>query len=219
MRKREFQIPLVVAITGGIGSGQSTVARFFQKWGAKVINADQKAKEVIHRDRDVRKALRRTFGRDIFFRNGRLNAKRLAELAFKDELNTQKLNQIVHPRMVAYLVEEMEEARFSRKYPVVAIDAALIYEINIEQMFDAVIVVYAPVEERFKRVQKRDGMHRQEFFARVGRQIPLEEKRKWADFVIDNSGSLEDLEKQSYAIFEKLLNMQREKERHGTLVS
>ncbi len=217
--KKEYRFPLVVAITGGIGSGQSTVANFFRKWGAWVINADQKAKEVIQRDRSVKKALKQTFGNDVFDRRGNLNTNKLAALAFKDEISTQKLNQIVHPRMVAYLVEELEQARFSRKYPIVAIDAALIYEISIEQMFDAVIVVYAPVELRYKRVRQRDGMTRQEFFARVNKQIPLEEKRQWADFVIDNSGSLQDLEKQSWAVFEKLLNMQHEKERQLTHIS
>ncbi|MCD6376465.1 MAG: dephospho-CoA kinase [Caldisericaceae bacterium] len=217
--KREYKFPLVVAITGGIGSGQSTVANFFRKWGAWVINADQKAKEVIQRDRSVKNALRQTFGKDIFDRRGKLITSRLAKLAFKDELNTQKLNQIVHPRMVAYLLEELEQARFSHKYPVVAVDAALIYEISIEQMFDAIIVVYTPLDKRFKRVKQRDGMTHAEFLARVDKQIPLEEKRQWADFVIDNSGSLEELEKQSWTVFEKLLNMQRKKEQQLLKVS
>ncbi len=211
--KKEYNFPLVVAVTGGIGSGQTTVSNFFQKWGCKVINADQKAKVVIHSDREVRKALKWAFGKSIFFGNGKLNTKKLAELAFKDELHTQKLNQIVHPRMVAYLIEEMEEARFSRRYPIVIIDAALVYEISIEQMFDVIIVVYAPLEERLQRIQRRDGMSKKEFYARVDRQIPLEEKRKWADFVIDNSGDLEDLEKQTHAVYKRLLNMQKEKER------
>ena len=217
--RKEYKFPLVVAITGGIGSGQTSVAGLFRKWGAWVINADQKAKEVIQRDRSVKNALRQTFGHQIFDRRGKLLTSKLAALAFKDELSTQKLNQIVHPRMVAYLVEELEQARFSHRYPVVAVDAALIYEISIEQMFDAVIVVYAPLELRFKRVKQRDGMTRAEFLARVDKQIPLEEKRQWADFVIDNSGSLQDLEKQSWAIYEKLLNMQREKERRLAKVS
>ncbi|APF19039.1 dephospho-CoA kinase [Caldithrix abyssi] len=211
--KKEYRFPLLVAITGGIGSGQTTVANFFKKWGAWVINADEKAKEIIQKDRSVKRILAQTFGKEIFNRQGKLNTQKLAALAFKDEISTQKLNQIVHPRMVAYLIEELERARFSRKYPIVAIDAALIYEISIEQMFDAVVTVYAPIELRYKRVKQRDGMTRSDFFARVNKQIPLEEKRQWADFVIDNSGSLDELEKQSWAVYEKLLNMQEKKER------
>ncbi len=211
--KKKYNNPLVVAITGGIGSGQTTAAKLFEKWGAKVINADQKAKQIMQKDREIRRALQRTFGNDVFSRNGRLNTKRLAELAFKDELHTQKLNQIVHPRMVSYIVDEMEEARFSRKYPMVVIDAALVYEINIEQLFDAIVVVYAPLNERYQRVRQRDGMSKQEFFSRVDRQIPLEEKRKWADFVIDNSGTPEDLEREARQVFDRLLKLQLKKEK------
>ncbi len=211
--KKKYNNPLVVAITGGIGSGQTTAAKLFEKWGAKVINADQKAKQIMQKDREIRRALQRTFGNDVFSRNGRLNTKRLAELAFKDELHTQKLNQIVHPRMVSYIVDEMEEARFSRKYPMVVIDAALVYEINIEQLFDAIVVVYAPLNERYQRVRQRDGMSKQEFFSRVDRQIPLEEKRKWADFVIDNSGTPEDLEREARQVFDRLLKLQMKKEK------
>ncbi len=211
--KKKYNNPLVVAITGGIGSGQTTAAKLFEKWGAKVINADLKAKQIMQKDREIRRALQRTFGNDVFFRNGRLNTKRLAELAFKDELHTQKLNQIVHPRMVSYIVDEMEEARFSRKYPMVVIDAALVYEINIEQLFDAIVVVYAPLNERYQRVRQRDGMSKQEFFSRVDRQIPLEEKRKWADFVIDNSGTPEDLEREARQVFDRLLKLQLKKEK------
>ena len=214
MRKK-YNNPLLVAITGGIGSGQTTVAKLFEKWGAKVINADLKAKEIMQKDREIRRALQRTFGNGVFYRNGRLNTRRLAELAFKDELHTQKLNQIVHPRMVSYIVDEMEEARFSKRYPMVVIDAALVYEINIEQLFDAIVVVYAPLDERYRRVRQRDGMSKQEFFSRVDRQIPLEEKRKWADFVIDNSKSPEETEKEARQVFDKLLRLQAQKEKKG----
>lgn len=217
--KKEYNTPLVIAITGGIGSGQTTVAKLFEQWGCKVINADLKAKEVIQSDREVRKALMRVFGNQIFFRNGHLNTKKLAELAFKDELHTQKLNQIVHPRMVGYIVEEMEKARFSKKYPMVVIDAALVYEINIEQLFDAIIVVYAPLDLRYQRVRQRDGMSKREFFVRVDRQIPLEEKRKWADFVIDNSKDYETLEKNAKSVFDKLMRLQRKKESQNMSVN
>ena len=217
--KKKYNNPLVVAVTGGIGSGQTTVSKLFGKWGAKVINADLKAKEIMQKDREIRKALKQTFGNNVFFRNGKLNTRLLAELAFKDELHTQKLNQIVHPRMVSYIVEEMEEARFSKRYPMVVIDAALVYEINIEQLFDAIVVVYAPIDERYRRVRQRDGMSKQEFFSRVDRQIPLEEKRKWADFVIDNSGSFEELEREARQVFEKLLRLQQKKEKQGVAVS
>lgn len=208
MRKK-YNNPLIVAVTGGIGSGQSTVCSYFQEWGCKIINADVKAKEVITRNRGLQRDLRKTFGNDIFDKNKRLNTKLLAERAFKDELNTQRLNQLVHPRMVESLIEEMEQARFSRKFPIVVIDAALIYEISIERMFDAVVVVDAPLAERQKRVRERDGMTRRKFNERMDKQIPLEEKVSWADFVIKNDGSLEDLKRVTRSVFDKLMALKK----------
>ena len=128
----------------------------------------------------------------------------LASIAFQDEEKTQKLNRLVHPRMVSEVIEEMENARFSQKYPLVVIDAALVYEISIEQMFDSIIVVYTSLNNRVDRVMKRDGLTKDEILARVRRQIPLEEKKKWAEYVVDNDGSLEDLEKQTRNVFEKI---------------
>ena len=208
MRKK-YQNPLIVAVTGGIGSGQTTVCSFLKKAGCKIINADMKAKEVIKRNRLLQRQLKETFGKEIFDASGRLNTARLAELAFKDELQTQKLNQLVHPMMVESLVEEMEQARFSGRYPIVVIDAALVYEISIEHMFDAVVVVNAPLTQRMARVREREGMSEKQFRARLDKQIPLQEKVQWADFVINNDSTPEVLEKRTQEVFKELMKLQR----------
>lgn len=200
-----YRNPLIIGITGGMGSGQSSACKFFEEFGCKVINADIEAKNVIQYNKILQSDLKNAFGMDIFFRNGKLNTKRLAELAFHDEISTRKLNQLVHPRMVESLIEKMEKARFSGKYPMIVIDAALIFEISIERNFDFVIVVSAPINIRQKRVFERDKISRNEFNDRVSKQIPLEDKVKWADFVIDNNGSLEDMAKSTRVIFEKLM--------------
>jgi len=197
--------PLILAVTGGIGSGQSTVCAYLQEWGCKIINADFKAKQVIASDKTVQEELKREFGKGIFQNDGKLDNKRLAESAFKDELHTQRLNQIVHPRMVASIVDEMEESRFSGKYPAVVIDAALIYELSIEQLFDAVIVVNAPITLRQERVIRRDQMSRKLFMERVDKQIPLEEKVKWADYVIENDTTPEELKTRTREIYDSIL--------------
>jgi dephospho-CoA kinase len=207
--KQKYNNPIIVAVTGGIGSGQSTVCNFFKEWGCKVINADIKAKEVINRDRKLQRELKTAFDRSIFRRDRTLDTKRLAKLAFRDEINTQKLNQLVHPRMVESLVEEMEQARFSGKYAIILIDAALIYEICIENMFDAVIVVDAPIRMREKRVIERDNMTRKEFRARLDKQIPLDDKVKWADYVIKNDGTLDNLKQKTRTIYSLLLKEQK----------
>ncbi len=207
--RKQYKNPLVVAVTGGIGSGQSSVCSFFNSWGCKIINADLKAKEVIQKNRLLQSQLKDAFGKDIFEKNGKLNPSRLAEQAFKDEQQTQKLNQLVHPMMVESLVEEMEVARFSRRYPMVIIDAALVYEISIEKMFDTVVVVNAPILIRQKRVRERDGMTKKQFVARLEKQIPLQDKAAWADFVIENDDTIEVLEKRSKEVYNKLMVLQK----------
>jgi len=103
----------------------------------------------------------------------------------------------------------MERARFSKRFPIVVIDAALVYEISIEKMFDAVIVVNAPILQRQKRVRDRDGMTKKQFLARVEKQIPLQDKVSWADFVIENEDTIDVLEKRTKEVFDKLMVMQR----------
>ena len=201
----QYKDPLIVAVTGGMGSGQSTVCNFFEEWGCMVLNADIEAKKVIQRNLALQSDLKKTFGKDIFFKNRKLNTKRLAELAFSDDLQTRKLNQLVHPRMVESIIEKMEKARFSGRYPIIIVDAALVYEISIERNFNYVIVVNAPVIMRQKRVFQRDNISRKEFNDRISKQIKLEEKAKWADFVIENKQSLEELKNNSRQVFDILM--------------
>ncbi len=206
---RYYKNPLIVGVTGGIGSGQSTVCSFFEQWRCKVINADQKAKEVIQKNKGLQAELKKVFGKDIFFPNRKLNTQRLAELAFANEIQTLKLNQLVHPRMVESLVEEMEQARFSGRFPIIIIDAALIFEISIENMFDKLIVVDAPISDRMHRVKERDGMTQKRFKERADKQIPLVEKVKWADYVILNDGTKDALKLETKKVYDDLMRLQK----------
>ncbi len=205
---KKYKNPIILGVTGGMGSGQSTVCKFFADWGCKVINADEKARFVIGHSKVLQKDLQKVFGNDIFYRDGKLNRARLAELAFKDELQTRKLNQLVHPRMVESLVDEMEKARFSGRYPIIVIDAALIYEISIERIFDEVLVVWAPLKERQKRVLSRDNLTKEQFYERISKQIDLDEKKDWGDFLIKNNAGMDALEKQTRAVYDKLMSKQ-----------
>ncbi len=211
-----YKNPLIVGVTGGLGSGQSTVAKLMEKGNAKVISADEMAKQAIARNKSLQRDLMKVFGDDIF-EKGRLNRALLAERAFKDITETRKLNQLVHPRMVENIIEAMEKARFSGRYPLIIIDAALIYEISIERNFDAIIVVTASIPNREKRVKERDGMSRQQFRERASKQIPLKDKAAWADFVIENNGTLDELEEKTRQVYKKLMEMQKIKERRGKL--
>ncbi len=205
----KYRNPLIIGVTGGMGSGQSAVCTFFEEWGAKVINADIEAKNVIKRNKVLQSDLKKVFGADIFDKSRRLNTKRLAELAFKDELQTRKLNQLVHPRMVESLVEKMEKSRFSGKYPMIVIDAALIFEISIERNFDFIVVVNSTISQRQKRVFQRDKISRKDFNDRVDKQIDLADKVKWADYVINNNSTIDDLKVAAQDTYNKLMTIQK----------
>jgi dephospho-CoA kinase len=196
--------PKVIAVTGGIGSGQSTVCDRLKALGCRIIDVDKKAKWIIATDQALQKELKSVFGHDIFFKDGSLNRNLLASLAFQSDVKTMQLNKLVHPRMVAEIVEEMETARFSQKYPLIVVDSVLVYELSIEQMFEAVIVVNTHMAKRIQRVIDRDGLNRNEIESRARRQIPLEEKKQWADYVVDNNGTIDDLKFQIDKIFEDL---------------
>jgi dephospho-CoA kinase len=205
-KKVKYNNPKVVGVTGGIGSGQTTVCDIFKRLGCKVINVDEKAKQVIKKNKTVQNEIKKEYGNKVFYRDGNLNRKLLASIVFEDENKTQTLNKIIHPRMVADVVEEMESARFSGRYPLIIVDAALIYEISIEKLFDAVIVVFSNQNQRIKRVMQRDAVRKEEILARMDRQIPLAEKQKWSDYVIDNRGEIADLEKQVQKVFDDLVD-------------
>jgi dephospho-CoA kinase len=208
MQKRKT---IVVAITGGMGTGQSTVCKFLEKYGVKSINADNVAKKEIERNKNIQVELKKTFGSRIFYRNGKLNRKLLAKIAFSDEIKTIHLNKIVHPRMISAIINIIEEAKESQKYPIIVVDAALIYELSLEHVFDAVVVVTAGMKNRLERLKTRDNISEKEISERINKQLPVEEKVQWADYVIKNNGSIDDLKNQTHRLFQELKKLSRKK--------
>lgn len=199
----------VIAVTGGMGCGQSTVCNFLERMGARVINADIEAKREIESNPEIKKELRSAFGGRVFYQNGKLNRKYLVQIAFSDVAKTQRLNKIVHPQMVSRVIEKIESARESGKYKIIAVDAALVYEINLEHMFDAVVVVAAKMKDRIERIKQRDRLSEKEVINRINKQIPIDEKKKWADFVVNNYSSLEKLEELTRDLYRKLTGTRR----------
>ncbi|RMG68274.1 MAG: dephospho-CoA kinase [Calditrichaeota bacterium] len=209
----------VIGVTGGTGCGQTTVANLFGELGAKVIHADEIGHRILENDPSVRKELVAAFGKSILNRDGSINRKQLGELVFKDQTKLHKLNAIVHPRMIAEVVEEMEEARQSGKYPLIVIDAALIYELSLEHMFDAIVVVTSRLKDRIRRLRDRDGLSEREIMKRIQSQIPVQEKTRWADYVIRNNGTLEDLRHHVEGVYRKILGIGKPTRRRRSVSS
>jgi len=205
---------LIVGITGGMGCGQTTLAKFLEKQGAKIIYADEIAHKVVNQDPEVKKKLKRAFGRDVYSRSGKLKRKLIAKIIFNDENKTRLLNRIVHPPLIGWIIEEMEKARESGKHHIIGIDAALIFESHIEKVFDVNVVVTSKMLNRINRIQRRDGLTQKEVQNRIRKQIPIDEKARWADFVIRNDDSITTLESNAKQLFKELEKISKRYKRY-----
>ncbi len=191
---------LKVGITGGIGSGKTTVCRIFEMLGIPVFYADTVSRNLVQQNPEVIAAIKASFGNGIY-QDALLNTKALAKIVFNDPEKLRKLNSIVHPSVFRMFNEWIAK---HAGYAYVLKEAALIFETNAHLTLDAVIVVTAPESMRIKRVMHRDGATEADVQQRMKQQMPEAEKRKQATFIIHNDES-ELLIPQILAIHKKLL--------------
>jgi dephospho-CoA kinase len=202
---------LKVGLTGGIASGKSVVGEMFAALGAKVIQADAIAHELMQPGQPVFDEVVRHFGAGILNADRTVNRPRLAAAAFgssSQSSRVQELNQIVHPAVIRRQEEWMEEAGRSDPSAIAIVEAALILEAGVTERFDRLIVVTCQQEQRAERWATRMKVDlataRAEVTRRMAAQLPDEEKIKAAHYVIDNSGSLDATRKQVNETYEKL---------------
>jgi dephospho-CoA kinase len=179
---------MVIGLTGGTASGQTTVGKIMAEKGAFVISADKLSKKIIDDDPDIRKKLITAFGNKILDDDGKLNRRKLGEIVFLDADALETLDSIVHPVLLNLLKLKIEQAK--KEHEIIVVDAALLVEAEILDWFDKIIVVYADVEKRLRRVIERDNLSRDIAMGRINSQIPLKEKIKFADYVIDNNHTI-----------------------------
>lgn len=194
---------LVVGLTGGIGSGKSTVARLLAARGAFVIDADQLAREVVAPGQPALAEIARSFGSAVLAADGSLDRAKLGAQVFADAEARARLNGIVHPEVRRLSALRIQEA-VSRGVPVVVYDVPLLYETGLEASFPLVIVVDASEATRAARIVARDGLSQDETKARMDAQLPLSEKVRRADFVVDNGGTLDETSRQVEALYAEL---------------
>lgn len=172
---------LRIGLTGGIGSGKSTVARMFEILGVPVYYADKASKRLYNTDKELMALMKQHFGEDIYI-NAELNKSKLAEIVFSDEKKLALLNSLVHPPTI----RDAEKWMRTQKGPYIIKEAALLFEAGSVASLDYVIGVRAPVSLRIKRVMERDGVAREEVMRRINRQVDEEIKMKLCDFIIQN---------------------------------
>jgi dephospho-CoA kinase len=196
---------LKIAITGGAGTGKSTVARMFHELGAAVLDADQAAREAVAVGAPAWQELRRLFGDDFFHADGALNRSRVAQRVFADPEARRRLDAVIHPRVEAALKAQVEELE-RRGADLVMVEVPLLFETRREGAFDRVIVVAAPPEDQIRRLRARDHRGEAEIRGILAAQWPLAGKVAAADYVVDNSGELAGTERQVKNIWENVKN-------------
>ena len=195
-----------IGITGGIGAGNSIVSEFIEQSGFKVLRSDPIAKELMQTDEQIRKQLMQEFGNEVYS-DGKLNTKYLAENVFSDNNKNEIINSIVHPPTL----KKIDKLNFEilEKQNLVFVESALIYEAEFDDMFDYVILVFSDEKLRIERAVKRGNTSESEIRKRMQFQIDDDKKKDWADFVIENNSSIEDLKQRTDFILNLLTSLSK----------
>jgi dephospho-CoA kinase len=200
-------IKLIVGLTGGIVSGKSTVASMFKDLGAKIVDADKLGHSVILPNKSAWKKIVKIFGKDILQNDLTVDRGKLGKIVFTNQALLKKLNEITHPEITKIIKKEINLAKDKTRSQekILIIDAALIYEAKIDRLMDKIIVVCIDEDKQIKRLIKRNNLSKDEALQRIKSQMPMREKAKMADYVIDNSSSLDKTKEQVEKIWEELM--------------
>jgi len=195
---------LRVGLTGGLASGKSFVGRALADLGCHLIQADQLGHEVLMPGGEAFAAVLNEFGPSIVDENGTIDRKQLADEVFGNPARLALLNSLVHPPVIRR--EEEMMAGFAAKDPraIVVVEAAILIETGSHKRFDRLVLAVCAEEQQIQRAMSRDHLNRQQALARLSRQMPLAEKRKFADYVIDTSGTKEETLRQTREVYEAL---------------
>ncbi|MCO5387172.1 dephospho-CoA kinase [Desulfosporosinus sp.] len=200
---------LNIGLTGGIGSGKSTVAQWFIKQGVPVLDADKTVHRLLQSDQTTVLKLIEEFGSDILDENGQIDRSSLGKLVFREEDARKRLERIVHPRVVQSMNEDRDTLR-DTGVKICVWDVPLLFEAGFEKFVDEVWVVWIPRNLQISRVLARDKLSLSEVEARISSQGSLDEKRQRADVVIDNSGGESQTIGQLEDVWQKLLLRQKD---------
>lgn len=185
-----------LGLTGGIASGKSTVSRMLAERGAVIIDADQISREIVEPGSPVLSRIAEEFGADVLFEDGTLNRKKLGAIIFGNEEKRLLLNSIMHPPIRELMKKRIAEAEAADPHRLVVADIPLLYESKLQHMFSEVMVVYVPLDIQIERLMQRDGLSEEEAKERISSQMPLVDKRRLADVIIDNSAGLQETREQ-----------------------
>ena len=195
---------LKVGLTGSIAVGKSFVLGVLAELGCRVLNADVTAREVVASGTPGLQAVVEAFGKEVLTEEGNLDRSKLGSIVFADEERRLHLNSILHPFIIAAQDKQMRGWESQDPNGIAAVDAALMIESGGYRRFDKLIVVHCRPDVQLQRLMLRDGLDRPEAEQRIATQMPQEEKRKFADFLIDTSDGFESARQQTEGVFQQL---------------
>ena len=195
---------LKIGLTGSIAVGKTFVCEILRELGAFVLDADQTAREVVAPGSEGLHGIVEAFGAEVLQPDGALDRAKLGAIVFGDETKRARLNEILHPLIIAAQDDWLRERERGDARGIGIVDAALMIETGSYKRFDKLIVVHCRSELQLERLVKRDGLTVAEAGRRIAAQMPQEEKKKFADYLIDTSNGFEDARAQARAVYEKL---------------
>ncbi len=188
-------MPLVVGLTGGIASGKSTVSNMLKEMGITVIDADVEARLAVEPGEPAYEKIVACFGKEILLEDGSINRAKLGAIVFSDEEKRLQLNRIVHPEVRKRMIDKRDRAIRGGEQLIV-MDIPLLLESKLTYMVDKVLLVYVDEDTQLRRLMKRNNFSKEEALSRIRAQMPLKEKIRYSDAVIDNNGTVEKTREQ-----------------------
>jgi len=196
----------IIGLTGGIASGKSTVSRILKDLGAVIIDADETAHSVIEPNKPAWRDIVQNFGEEILNPDMTINRDKLGEIVFQNPEQLDRLNHITHPRIMESLKDNFQRIKTSSPDAIVVLEVPLLYETFMDRMCDEVWVVWVDRETQIKRLIGRNNYSEEETIRRIDSQIPLDEKARRADLVIDNRGTVEETISSAAKYFNDILS-------------
>ena len=200
---------VLLGVTGGIASGKTAVSRMLEELGARTIDFDVLSRVVVEPGKPAWKEVVAYFGEQVLLGDKTLDRKKLAEIVFHDPEKRKKLEGFIHPRIYEEFSRRVQEYASADPEVIIQVAVPLLVEANLQHFFHKILLVYIPAQMQIERLMDRDRISREMAVKMLSSQLPIEEKRSHADFIVDNSGSLEETRRQVKEVWKKLKEFQK----------